>query len=84
MVEEEDVFDAEDGGCVALLLAACVYELPRGDGVVLTALGTVGADEVVKLPALTRPEVGGAGSAEVGVVGMGSYDQGAFGLVGVV
>ena len=77
VIEEEDVFDAEEGGGVALLLAAHLDQVAGRDGFVVAALGAVGADQVVELPALLRPEVGGAGGAEVGVVRVSGDDEGA-------
>ena len=80
-IKKEDVLHAQHVGGGLLLLAAHRDESVRRHRWVVRALRAVGADEVVELPPLLRPDMGRAGAAEVGVVRVGGDGEGDLGPV---
>ena len=78
--EELDLLHAEQVGRGTLLLCAGGDETVGRERLVVAALGAVGDHDVADGPAGLRQQAGGAGGAEVGVVRMGGYDEGALAL----
>ena len=80
LIHKQDMFDTAEGGGFALLLFAHEDELVAGDEGVVVAFVTVGQDHVGDLDALARHLDGGTGAGEVGVIGVGHDNKGAFDL----